>query len=105
MEHTSTEHTSVENIKVQRDKKWAKLANNVYELQCKLKELKDKERALLAELVKESENTNSFFEGLSLSLVNRPGSIKYSSIPEIKELNLDQYRGNPTSYWKLSKRY
>lgn len=38
---------------------------------------------------------------LNIQLINRQGSVDYSKIPELKEVNLDEYRKKSSQYWKI----
>lgn len=66
------------------------------QLQIKLAEIKE-------ELIVKAGNQNTIGAGLKLQKVIRKGNPKYSAIPELKVIDLDQYRGDPVSYWKISE--
>lgn len=42
-------------------------------------------------------------EGYSFSWVEKKGSISYSKIPELKDMDLEQYRGKPVRYFSIKK--
>ena len=42
--------------------------------------------------------------GIRISEVNKKGNVDYSSIPELKSVNLDSYRKPGTSYYKIEKK-
>ena len=94
-----------ENVMIIRDKKWSNKAINLYDVQIKIKKLKDKEEVLKNELVEASESTNSKYEGIEFKLVEKNGAIRYSQIPALKEMDLEPYRGKSYSYWRLYKKY
>ena len=39
--------------------------------------------------------------GASVTLVSRQGSIDYTKVPALKDVDLDAYRKKPTSYWMI----
>jgi putative phage-type endonuclease len=39
--------------------------------------------------------------GVTMTKANRQGTINYSAIPELKTLDLEQYRGKPSQYWVI----
>lgn len=61
-----------------------------------------REKEILAELVKMAGEKNALIHGRPLTLVERVGNVQYSKIPELKGVDLDQYRGKPSSYWKFT---
>lgn len=40
-------------------------------------------------------------QGLSVREIERKGTIQYAKIPELKEIDLEQYRGKSTKFWKV----
>lgn len=38
---------------------------------------------------------------LKVDFIERPGTIDYKSIPELKKIDLEQYRKSPVQYWKV----
>jgi hypothetical protein len=88
-----------------RNKDWYKKANELHNIQCKIKELTEIKSNLLDSLVKMSDEKDSKYEGLEFKKLVRPGSIKYSRIPELKFLDLDKYREGDVTFWKLYKKY
>ncbi len=61
-----------------------------------------RKKEILNELVEIAEGKNAEFGGRKLTRVERVGSVNYKNIPELKGLDLNQYRGAGTSYWRLS---
>lgn len=61
-----------------------------------------REKEILAELVKMAGEKNALIHGRPLTRVERVGNIQYAKIPELKGVDLDQYRGKPSSYWKFT---
>jgi putative phage-type endonuclease len=68
-----------------------------------LEALENKKKALLEEIVKASKEKNSIFCGRKLTKIERAGSIKYADVVKqhLPDLNLEPYRGKPTTFWKL----
>ena len=61
-----------------------------------------RKKEILQELVEIAGGENADYGGRKLTRVDRVGSVNYSKIPELKGLDLNQYRGDGTSYWRLS---
>lgn len=40
--------------------------------------------------------------GLTIQKIPRVGNVKYADIPQLKDVDLEKYRGPGTSYWKIS---
>lgn len=53
-------------------------------------------------LIELSRDTNSQGCGVKLQMIFRKGVVKYSDIPELKNVNLEKYRNKPSGYWKLT---
>lgn len=90
---------------VTRSGEWLKCAVELYELQNEIKMLKEMEKELMDKMVVLSENRDSKGDGFEFKRIDKVGAIKYSSIPELKFMDLEPYRGNPISYWKLHKKW
>lgn len=61
-----------------------------------------RKKEIMAELIAMAKDRDALVHGRKLTKVSRIGSVQYAKIPELKGLDLDQYRGNPSTYWKLS---
>lgn len=61
-----------------------------------------RKKEILKKLVEIAEGKNAEFDGRKLTRVERIGAVKYEKIPELKNIDLSQYRGASTSYWKFS---
>lgn len=61
-----------------------------------------RKKEVLAELVALSKERNAIIHGRKLTQVERKGNVQYAKIPELKGLDLEPYRGNPSVFWKLS---
>ena len=90
---------------VRVDEKWIKKALELYEKQCTIARLKEEEAELAEELKLLSEGEDSKGGGYEFKCIKKKGNIRYSMIPELKLLDLEKYRGNDVSYWKLYKKW
>lgn len=61
-----------------------------------------RKKEIMAELVKIAKGRDAVLWGRKLTKVERKGNIQYTKIPELKGLDLEQYRGKPSEYWRLS---
>jgi len=65
-------------------------------------ERKKELQAELVEMAGEKNATNATIWGRKLTKVERKGNVQYAKIPELNGVDLDQYRGKSSSFWKLS---
>jgi putative phage-type endonuclease len=76
---------------------------------CEVKEYKDKIKELEKKL-QVSENRLFFLSngkncegnGVRIRQIVRKGNIDYLAIPQLKDLDLEQYRKEPSKYWKIN---
>ena len=61
-----------------------------------------RKKEIMAELVSMSKERDAIIHGRKLTKVIRKGSVQYKKIPELQGFDLEQYRGKPTEFWKLS---
>ena len=84
------------------EREFTLIAKELHELQMKekyIKELKRKASEKLQELCGgETTSVGSY----KYALTERKGSVKYSAIPELKAVDLEQYRGEPVASWRLT---
>ena len=59
-------------------------------------------KAAMAELVDMAADKDALVHGRKLTKVVRKGAIQYSKVPEIKAMDLEQYRGKESVSWRLS---
>ena len=90
---------------VRVDEQWIKKAFELYEKQCAITKMKDEEKMIAEELKVLSEGEDSKGGGYEFKCIKKKGNIRYSTIPELKLLDLEKYRGNDVSYWKLYKKW
>lgn len=61
------------------------------------------EKSMRQVLIKKAEGHNCKGAGIRMSKLTRKGNVKYDSIPELKTIDLEAYRGSPTEYWKIEE--
>jgi putative phage-type endonuclease len=61
-----------------------------------------REKEILAELVKLAGEKDASIHGRPLTKVERKGSVQYAKIPELEGVDLEKYRGKPSSFWRFS---
>lgn len=87
----------------QMDQGWIKTASELYEIQQQRKELQELESVLKADLVRMSHHKTAIGGKFVFSLSFRKGSINYKAIPELKNIDLETYRGEKVETWKLQE--
>lgn len=84
---------------------WNKLAHQAWKLKAKRKELEQQEKELFNELKKQIDTVEKHISrDFVFSPIQRKGNIIYSRVPEIQEMDLEQYRGDVVVVWKLEKK-
>lgn len=61
-----------------------------------------REKELLGQLVKLAGEKNASIHGRPLTQVVRAGNVQYAKIPELKDLDLEQYRAKSSSFWRFT---
>ena len=84
------------------NKTWLSKAEKLHDLSQKIKFLNDEKAILHKELVDLSEGKEFSFKGFKFSIISRPGSVDYAKIPVLKGLDLEPFRKDGISYFKLS---
>jgi len=84
------------------DNEWALVACEWKTVNLQIKHLQEKEEELRNALIELSGNLSSQGAGLKLSKVIKRGLVDYKAIPELLNVNLDQYRKAPTECWRLT---
>lgn len=77
------------------------MAKDAYRIKQRISELTEKHTHLMENLKKASGGMDAVFGQYKLSVTVRNGSIEYSSIPELKSINLDLYRKPGSLVYKL----
>jgi hypothetical protein len=90
MENTFDTNTFTERAKV------------LHDIQKKIKFLKQKEKEASEKLVGMCGDQTRAHNGYEYKMIERKGSIKYSLVPELKNVDLEPYRSEMVTYWKLN---
>lgn len=62
----------------------------------------ERKKEVFDELVKLAKGRNALIWGRKLTQVERKGSVDYKAIPQLKGIDLEQYRKVSSKYWRLS---
>lgn len=84
------------------DESWIELAENYRLAYQELKEAEKLEKELKEKLIELAAQQSSMGSGIKLSKIAKKGTIDYSLIPELKEVNLEPYRKKTIEYWKIT---
>lgn len=85
------------------DSDWAMAAAKYTELQRRLKRLEDEVSAAKDNLITLAGTAEKVVGmGVSLSKVIRAGNVNYKAVPELKGVDLDQYRSKSTESWRVT---
>lgn len=84
------------------DDLWKKCASNWIFINSQIKEMQETEEELRKQLVFLSGESNSKGGGISLCRIQRKGNVDYAKIPELKGIDLDKYRKDSISTWRIS---
>lgn len=85
------------------DKTWNELAQELLLIRKERKQLEMREEEIKELLVSMSAHANSIGGGIKLEKVVKRGSVRYSDIEILKQVDLEKYRSDPTEYWKVSE--
>lgn len=88
---------------ISMDEEWIGIASEAFEVCKKRRYYASEEKRLLSKLKELSDNRNSSGGGYMFIGTERHGIVNYKMIPELKEIDLDLYRKEDTTSWKLSK--
>lgn len=61
-----------------------------------------RKKEILASLIDIAKEKDAIICGRKLTSVERKGAVDYKKVPELKGVNLEQYRKKPSNYWKFS---
>lgn len=102
---SKTPPEATEDDHVERDDAiWKECARRWRDVVANIKILEKQEEDLRNQLIFLSGETNSRGGGISLCQVTRKGNIQYDKIPELKDVDLDKYRKESTSTWRICPR-
>jgi putative phage-type endonuclease len=81
---------------------WKDLAFRFKQRESLLKSLEEEEKKDRAMLIKLSGGKSAIGHGIRLTKIIRKGNVDYKSIPELKNVDLEKYRKEPTESWRLA---
>lgn len=90
------------NYKERNDPLWEQCSIQWKSLVQQIKSLEKKEEEIRKQLIFLSGESNTKGAGISLCQIQKKGNVDYSKIPELKNIDLDQYRKSESTYWKIS---
>ena len=98
---TGTNAITFHDAAIERDEKWVAKAREFAIVKKTMKELRETEDRLQKELIELSEGVDSRGGGYIFTCTPRLGSVQYKDIPELKDVNLERYRGESVDVWKI----
>lgn len=87
---------------IRNDSIWSDRAKDYLKVTETLKKLEDEQKKIKSDLISMAENKSTKGAGLSLAKIIRKGSVDYSLVPQLQEVDLEKYRKNPIETWRLS---
>jgi len=85
------------------DPQWIEKVLEWKNLQAKIKELTEQENKFRKEIIFMTEGRNTKGGGINVSSSTRKGAINYINIPELINVDLEKYRKEKITVWKLSE--
>lgn len=85
------------------DRTWNELAQELLSIRKERKQLEMREEEIKEILIGMCEHVSSIGGGIQVEKIVKRGSIQYSRIELLKQVDLEQYRNEPTEYWKVSE--
>jgi putative phage-type endonuclease len=90
-----------QDFKIVLGKEHEDLANHYVELSKKIEALEEAKELVKKSLITLCEHPRNIIGPLRLTQVNRVGNVDYAKVPELKGVDLEQYRKKPSTFWKL----
>lgn len=84
------------------DKEWLDLVESYRTASEELNRAKEAESLIRDQLINLSEGRNCIGGGVKVQKIIRKGTVDYSKIPELKGVNLDGYRKDSVSSWRIT---
>jgi putative phage-type endonuclease len=78
------------------------MVDRIAELDDALATLADERKSLIGSLIEMAGNEDAIICGHKLTKVERKGSVQYGKIPDIQDVDLEQYRGKPSVSWRFT---
>lgn len=85
------------------DSEWEQAAEEYRAILASLNYLENRAELLRKNLISLSDDQSSQGFGLKLTKYVKQGSIQYKDIPELKDVDLNQYRSKPTVCWRVTE--
>ena len=82
---------------------WESCAERWKEINAKISALQDEEEVIRKKLIAMCNNQNSQGFGIKLAQISRKGNVDYGKIPELKNVDLEQYRKASIVSWRITK--
>ena len=89
------------NYQERHDDEWMKYASKWKSLNESIKQLDKEEKIVREKLIELSGESSSRGQGISLCRVERKGTIDYSAIPQLKNVDLEKYRKPSSLQWRI----
>lgn len=80
------------------DDNWMRLVARLQEV----KKFQEEEKVIRQELILLANGKNSMGGGIKVSKHMRKGVVDYSAIPQLHDIDLEQYRKKSTEYWRIA---
>ena len=77
------------------------LANQFIDISDQIKALETAKKDILKEIIERCGERQTEINGKKLTKVERKGSIDYAKVPQLKDIDLEQYRKKPSEYWSF----
>lgn len=85
------------------DRSWHEKAHEWNRISRQLKNFEEMENKLRKELIQMALGRNCKGAGIKISSSTRKGNVDYSSIPDLKNINLEEYRKPSTQVWRIGE--
>lgn len=87
---------------IKQDDNWVKASEEYRQVNLQMKALEKKEKELKEQIITLTEDKNAYGNGITVTKYAQKGTVDYSSIPQLKDVDLEAYR-KPTHYsWRIS---
>jgi hypothetical protein len=83
------------------DEEWKEISKQWLNTHRQLETLEQDEKKLRETLIQMAGAQNTSGGGIRLTRSLRNGNVQYTQIPELKDVDLEKYRKEPTEVWRL----
>lgn len=95
------EITEKDYISMDEDQAWLRLSEELKSIDRDIKQLEEKRDVIKKVMIELSEGCNCKGNGITLTRSMRKGVVNYKKIPQLKGVDLEQFRGNSVETWVL----